>query len=133
MAYATVQDVQARMLRTMTSDEQTICSARLEDIAVMIDAIAATAAADAKKTVSCNAVIRMLGDGGDSTVPVGATQGSMSALGYQQSWTFGASGAASGELYLSKADRRLLGLSDRIGSYSPVQELVPVWDGGDAL
>lgn len=130
MAYATVTDVQARMLRTMTSDEQAVCTARLDDVALMIDAIAEGAKADAKKIVSCNTVIRMLGDGAESAVPMGATQGSMSALGYQQSFTLGG-GAAYGEPYISKADRRLLGLGDQIGSYSPVQELVPVWDGGD--
>ena len=132
MAYATVEDVQARMLRTMTSDESAVCSVLLDDAAVMIDAAAPNAAADAKKVVSCRMVIRAIGDGPDSTVPMGATQGSMSALGYSQSWTFGASGAAAGELYLAKADRKLLGLGDRIGSYSPVQELAPEPEqGGD--
>ena len=70
-------------------------------------------------------VIRALGDGGDAGgVPMGATQGSMSALGYSQSWTIG-SGGATGELYLGKTDRQILGLGNQIGSYSPVQELVP--------
>lgn len=130
MAYATVEDIQARMLRTMTSDEETVCAAILEDAAVMIDAIAPDATPDAKFVVSCRMVIRAIGDGADSTVPMGATQGSMSALGYQQSWTFGASGAASGELYIGKADRQMLGAGNRIGSYSPVQELAA---GGDVL
>ena len=125
MAYATVQDVQARMLRTMTSDEQSVCAVLLDDAAVMIDAAVLNAAPEAAKVVSCRMGIRAIGDGPDSTVPMGATQGSMSALGYQQSWTFGASGAAAGELYIAKADRRLLGLGDQIGSYSPVQELAP--------
>ncbi len=119
MAYATVQDVQARMLRTMTSDEQAVCAVLLDDAAVMIDAIAQNAKTEAKKTISCRVVIRMLGDGGESPVPMGATQGSMSALGYQQSFTFGSGGGA-GEPYFTKADRRLLGLGDQIGSYSPV-------------
>ena len=35
-AYALVTDVQARMLRTMTTSEQTVCSALLDDAAVMI-------------------------------------------------------------------------------------------------
>ena len=124
MAYATVQDVQARMLRTMTSDEQSVCAVLLDDAAVMIDAAVLNAAPEAAKVVSCRMVIRAIGDGPDSTVPMGATQGSMSALGYSQSWTV-SSGGTVGELYLSRQDRRLLGLGDRIGSYSPVQELVP--------
>ena len=49
----------------------------------------------------------------------------MSNHAYSQSWTIGSGGSAR-ELYLSKTDNRLLGgLADRIGSYSPVQELAP--------
>ena len=122
--YASVSEVQARMTRIMSNAEQTLCGTLLEDAAVMIDACASGASADAKKVVSCRMVIRAMGDGSDSGVPMGATQGSQSALGYSQSWTIGSGGSA-GELYIGKADRRLLGLGDRIGSYSPVQELVP--------
>lgn len=123
MAYATVSDVQARLVRDLSADEQTVCAALLDDAAVIIDAVAKNASADTKKVVSCRMVQRSLGSG-DESIPIGATQGSMSALGYSQSWTVG-SGGTVGELYLSRQDRRLLGLGDRIGSYSPVQELVP--------
>ena len=123
-AYATVEDVQARMLRTMTADEESVCESLLDDAAVMIDAAAQNAAADAKKIVSCRMVIRALGDGSSSGYPIGANQGSMSGLGYSQSWTV-SSGGGTGELYLGKADRQLLGLGNEIGSYSPTQELVP--------
>ena len=123
-AYATVQDVQARMSRTMSSSEQTMCATMLDDAAVIIDTYNADATADAKKVVSCRMVIRALGDGTDSGVPLGATQGSMSGLGYSQSWTIGSGGAA-GEMYLAKLDKKLLGCGDQIGSYSPTQELVP--------
>ena len=58
---------------------------------------------------------------GSEGVPIGATQGSVAGLGYSQSWTIG-SGAA-GEMYLSKVDKKLLGSGNRIGSYSPVEEL----------
>ena len=68
-------------------------------------------------------VVRAIGDGTDAGVPMGATQGSMSALGYSQSWTLG-SGAAAGELYLSRTEKQILGGGSSIGSYSPVQELV---------
>jgi hypothetical protein len=47
----------------------------------------------------------------------------MSALGYTQSWTIGASGSA-GELYLGKLEKKLLGYGNSIGSYSPTEELV---------
>ena len=123
MAYATINDVQARLTRTLSVDEQTVCASLLDDAAIIIDAYNANASADAKKTVSCRMVVRALGDGTDAGIPMGATQGSMSALGYSQSWTIG-SGAA-GELYIGKLEKKILGAGNAIGSYSPVQELVP--------
>ena len=123
-AYATVTDVQGFMLRTMSSAEQTVCGNLLGQAGVIIDAYNAGADADVKKEVSCRMVVRALGDGGDSGVPMGATQGSVSGLGYSQSWTVGSDGSA-GELYLAKLEKKLLGVGDAIGSYSPVQELVP--------
>lgn len=121
MAYATVSDVQARMMRDLSVDEQAVCATDLDDAAIIIDSFNVDASADVKKTVSCRMVIRALGDGSD--IPMGATQGSMSALGYSQSWTMGA-GASAGELYLSKLEKQMLGYANKIGSYSPVQELV---------
>lgn len=121
--YASVEDVQARMTRDLTADEETVCASLLEDAALLIDSVAPKASDAAKKTVSCRLVLRSLGSG-DVGVPVGATQGSQSALGYSQSWTVSGGGAA-GELYLNRTDRRLLGLGNRIGSYSPVEEMVP--------
>lgn len=121
MTYATVEDVQARMNRIMTTDEQAVCQTLLEDSAVVIDAYNACAKEINKFVVSCRMVVRAMGDGGEG-IPLGATQGSMSALGYTQSWTIG-SGTA-GELYLNKVDKKLLG-TDKIGSYSPIERLVP--------
>ena len=123
MAYATVSDVQARMTRQLTQGEMSICATLLDDAAVMIDGFKAGASADAKRIVSCRMVIRAIGDGSND-IPIGATQSTMSALGYSQSWTIG-SGGASGEIYLSKTDKGILGSGNAIGSYSPVQELVP--------
>ena len=124
MAYATVADVKARMLRPMSATEESVCSTLLDDAALMIDGYNSQASADAKKTVSCRMVVRALGDGQTTGVPVGASQGSMSALGYTQSWTIG-SGGGTGELYVSKEERRMLGAGNRIGSYSPTEALVP--------
>lgn len=123
MAYATVSDVETRMTRTLSTEEETMCGTLLNDAAIIIDAYNANAIADAKKIVSCNMVIRKLGDGEDSGIPIGATQGSMSGLGYSQSWTL--SNGSTGEMYLSKIDKKILGVSNTIGSYSPVEELVP--------
>ena len=121
-AYATVQDVQDRMTRTLTSDEQSVCSKLLDDAAVVIDAYNANAAADAKQVVSCRMVIRAIGNGDESGYPIGATQGSMTALGYTQSWTM-SGGGSSGELYLGRLDKKLLGVGNAIGSRSPAQDL----------
>ena len=121
-AYATVADVEARMTRDLTTDEANVCTTLLEDAAVIVDQFAPNADGDAKKVVSCRMVMRALGDGNNSGVPIGASQGSMSALGYSQSWTM--SNGSTGELYLSKLDKQLLGLGNKIGSYSPAEEKV---------
>ena len=121
MSYATAEDVQRRMVKPLSDDQMDVCAALLDDAGVLIDAIAPNASDEAKTTVSCSMVIRAMGSQGDLTVPTGATQGSASALGYSQSWTFG--NGATGELYLSRTEKRLLGVGNRIGSYSPVEEL----------
>ena len=123
MAYATVKDVEDRITRTLSTDEESVVGKLLDDAAVIIDAYNADASADTKKVVSCRLVIRAIGDGESSGVPTGATQGSMSGLGYSQSWTI-SSGGTVGELYLGKLDKKLLGCGNKIGSYSPVEELV---------
>lgn len=130
MAYATVQDVQARMSRTMSSAEQTLCATLLDDAAVIIDTFNDAASSDAKKIVSCRMAIRQLGEGEESGIPIGATQGSMSGLGYSQSWTVGS--GTTGEMYLSKLDKQLLGYGNKIGSYSPVEELVITYENYDS-
>lgn len=124
--YAVPDDVRSRMTREMSADEEEVCNQLLEDASVMIDRVAPTAPRRVKALVACRMVIRALGDGSDAglQIPAGATQGSMSALGYSQSWTIGSGGGA-GELYLGKAERHLLGVGNRIGSYSPAEELVP--------
>lgn len=122
MAYATVQDVKARTLQTFTADEESVIAVLLDDAAVMIDAYRAAAPADAKKTVSCRMVQRVIADAGE-IFPTGASQGSMTAGSYSQSFTMG-SGGGTGELYLSKQDHTTLGGGDQIGSYSPTQALV---------
>ena len=122
MAYATVEDVQARMSRTMSASEQAICSTMLDDAAIIIDTFNESASEDKKKIVSCRIVIRQMGDGESTGVPIVATQGSMSGLGYSQSWTVG--NGSTGEIYLSKLDKQILGCGNRIGSYSPVQDMV---------
>lgn len=123
-AYASLSDLEARMTRSLTDAEEASVPTLLADAGVMIDAVAPNASTDKKLIVSCRIVMRALGDGTGYGVPVGASQGSMSGLGYSQSWTM-SSGGSTGELYLTKADRQLLGVANQIGSYSPTEALVP--------
>ena len=105
MRYATLADVEAGF-RTLEEDEQRRCLALLEEAATIIDTCSENAAPDRKQLV---------------LYPMGATQGSASAMGYTQSWTM--SGGSSGELYLSKLEKRLLGLGSRVGAHSPLEDL----------
>lgn len=122
MAYATYLDVQARMNRQLSESEQAICTTLLDDAAVIIDLFNEGASADVKLVVSCRMVQRSLGDGESAGIPMGATQGSMSGLGYSQSWTL--SNGAVGELYLSKLEKQMLGMGNKIGSHSPLEDMV---------
>lgn len=119
MAYATVEDIQARMTSTLSASEQSVCTALLEDAAVMIDNYNAEADADCKKIVSCRMVMRAIVDGGG--IPMGATQGSQSGLGYSESWTIG--NGSAGELYIGKTEKKLLGAGDQIGARSPLESM----------
>ena len=58
----------------------------------------------------------------DMDIPTGATQGSMSGMGYSQSWTM-QSGGAVGELHLERIEKKLLGVSNKVGTHSPVEDL----------
>lgn len=117
MAYATIEDVQARMTRTLTDDEERVCASLLDDAGILIDAYNEDASTDSKKVVSCRMVVRALGDG-EMSIPVGATQGSQAGLGYSESWTI-ANGSV-GQLYLEKVEKKMLGVGDQIGASNPL-------------
>ena len=118
--YAEIEQVE-QGFRQLTEEEQIRCEALLEEAAVLIDSVAKNASLEAKQVVSCRIVRRSLGDNTDTSVPIGATQGSMSALGYSQSWTI--TNGSVGELYLGKTDRILLGLGNKIGCSNPYSEV----------
>lgn len=118
MKYAIFSDVQERCRRSLEKDSD-LCEALLEDSAVIIDAYNESAPPDAKRLVSCNMVIRAIGDGEISQVPIGATQGTVSALGYSQTWAM-PNGSAR-ELYLSKLDKKILGAGRKICFQSPIE------------
>lgn len=117
--YATKEDIRNRM-PSLTADDSVIDSL-LDEAGIIIDAYNEDATSDKKKTVSVRMVSRALSC--DDSIPVGTTQGNRSALGYSEQWTM-ANGGTVGELYLNRIEKKLLGYSNKIGSYSPVQELV---------
>lgn len=119
MAYATTEDIQARMTRTLTDSELAVCASLLDDAGVLIDSYNAEASDEVKKVVSCRIIIRALGSEND--IPIGATQGSMSGLSYSQSWTIG-NGGSVGEIYIGKAEKKLLGVGNNIISHSPLED-----------
>lgn len=120
MTYATVNDVAAGF-RTLSEEEESKCEALLKEADVLIDSVAMSASGSAKKVVECRMVRRALGDDtSNASVPIGATQGSMSALGYSQSWTV--SNGSVGELYLNRTDKTMLGISNKIGMTDPFME-----------
>lgn len=130
-SYATYAEVAARTSRSFTEEEQFVVATLIEDAAVLIDAYNAEASNDAKKVVTCRMVLRAMGSGDDGGigVPIGATQGSMAAGGYSQSWTI--SGGGTGELYLGRTEKQLLGLGNRIGARSPLENMAAqcgVWN-----
>lgn len=120
MSYASAEEVEAGF-RELGSDERKVCEALLSEAGVQIDAVAPYAKAEAKKVVSCRMVRRALASGSDSSVPIGATQGSISALGYAQSWTV--NNGSTGELYLGSSDRKILGLGNRATLIGPLDEV----------
>lgn len=121
--YATVADVEAGF-REMSADEQERVEALIIEAAVIVDSFASDANEDVKKVVVCRMVRRTIDTG--AAIPMGASQGTATAGPYSQSWTIG--NGSFGELYLSKLDKQLLGVGNRIGSYSPIEELVVTED-----
>ena len=122
MAYATVEQVEAGF-RPLTTDEKAVCNQLLDEAAIQLDAIASIATAEAKGVVSCRMVRRAIAASSAGDFPGGATQGTMSAGGYSQSWTM--SSGSTGELYVGKAERQILGRGNQIGASKPFAEVSP--------
>lgn len=118
MAYATYEDIQRR--NGMDVLDMDYVTALLDDAEVIVDAYNRNASEAAKKLVSCNMVIRTIGSR-DEGVPIGTTQATTSAMVYSQTWT---NANGSGELYLTKLDKKILGVGNRIGCTNPYFDLI---------
>lgn len=118
--YATVENVESGF-RDLSTAEETACDALIGEAGIIIDAYNDEAEHDIKNLVTCRMVRRALGSGQADAFPLGATQGTVSALGYSQSWTL--SNGSTGELYLSKLEKKLLGVGSKIGSHSPIEDI----------
>ena len=119
--YANINDIEDRLGRELSEVEEITCQSLLEEAAVIIDSINSEASKEAKKLVSVRMTSRALGCSNDG-VPMGATQGSMSGLGYSQSWTV--SGGTAGELYISKIEKQMLGQKAQLGFKSPLEDML---------
>lgn len=117
--YASADDV-SDGFRTLSTDEAEKCNALIIEASAMVDALAPNASHERKLLVVCRMVRRVLG-GSIDAVPMGTSQGTVSALGYSQTWSLGAGGSL-GELYVGKSDKMLLGLSNKIGVSNPFAE-----------
>lgn len=109
--YATTGDVAARW-RALSDSEETRCEALLADASDLIRTTCPnwqSAGEDTLRRVTCAAVIRAL-QSGDMA---GVTQSSQTAGPFSQSWSYS---NPSGDLYLTKAEKRALGGTVRLGS-----------------
>lgn len=61
-------------------------------------------------------------------VPIGTTQTTTTAMVYSQTWT---NANGSGELYLTKLDKKILGVGNRIGYFNPYSDLMQEEEAND--
>lgn len=125
MVYATVQDVEDRW-RPLSAADAARAAVLLEDAAVEIDSACPPTDpltdAEARLIVSCRMVKRaMATPGGVDGVGVESVQAG--AGPFQQTQRFV---NPSGDLYLTKADRRLLGCGDQVAFTVPMGNWAPI-------
>ena len=119
MAFATVDDVQSRLLaHTLTEGERAWVETMLDDAAVKLTNMVTVDASDMEQAdllcvVSCNMVIRALSPALMQTM--GVTQASVTAGSYTQSMTYA---NASGEMYLTRDEKAQLGIIGGMYAYA---------------
>lgn len=119
MAFAVVKDVEDRW-RDLDETEEARATVLLDDASAMLSSLVEVDAGDAAqaallKTVCCSMVIRAMS--AVESDMFGVTQQTMTAGPYTQMRSFS---NPSGDMYLTKMERRLLGVSGS-GQYRSVQ------------
>lgn len=119
MAYATVSDIESRW-RALNEAEQSRASVLIDDASAMLTALVNVDSDDQEqaqllKQVCCSMVIRAMS--ATEADAFGASQMSMTAGPYSQSWSYS---NPTGDMYLTKLEKRLLGItSGYIGTIEP--------------
>lgn len=120
MAFALVSDIEARW-RDLSTTEETRASVLIDDASAMLSKLVDVDPSDEKqaallKTVCCSMVIRAMSATESDSFGVANT--SMQAGSYMQTWTYS---NPSGDMYLTKMEKRLLGISTSyIGTIRPM-------------
>ena len=119
MAFADVHDIEARIGVLSAADEERAATL-LDDAAAILSALVSVdpdddEQAELLKTISCNMVIRSMSAPADT---FGVQSASMTAGAYSQTWQYA---NPSGDMYLTKLEKRLLGISSSyIGTIRPM-------------
>ena len=122
MAFADVSDLESRW-RELSTDEEARANVLLDDASAMLSALVEVDSSDAGqaellKIVCCDMVIRAMSATAADTF--GVSQTSMTAGPYTQSFSYS---NPSGDMYLTKLEKRLLGISTAyIGSIRPMMK-----------
>ncbi|MGX9349172.1 Gp19/Gp15/Gp42 family protein [Microbacterium sp. KNMS] len=133
--YATVSDLEARW-RTLTPEEQARAEVLLEDAAVRLDAACPPSDPPtvqelaARKIVSCEMVKRAMVTGSSGSGGLGVTSVQQGAGPYQETVQFS---NPTGDLYLTKADRSLLGCGKQRAFMIDLAPVPPVPPVGEQL
>ena len=120
MAFADVSDLESRW-RELSTDEEARANVLLDDASAMLSALVEVDSSDAGqaellKMVCCDMVIRAMSATAADTF--GVSQTSMTAGPYTQSFSYS---NPSGDMYLTKLEKRLLGISTGyIGTIRPM-------------
>lgn len=108
--------------RSLSSEEEKQFDEIAKEASALIDSYAPNADEERKIIVCMRVVRRALSNMQSDMIPMGATGGTYSALGYSQS--FQLSGGTIGEIYLGKTEKKMLGVSDQIGMSSPLEAII---------